>query len=182
MLILSSGTKRQIVYNKKLCECCETKCSAQLSTNLKYCCFDAITKGVLRPSTKENIASVDCIKDASNNGVVLLEIKNQKPSNIEISDVSLKIKETMQYLHDHEPSLFRPYNTKFFLAIPSKKYTQILCNPDNFSDDMRKFTLNLVNQIVRVFNDNEYKIKIDTTDCRLKSKIIQCEDTDILCK
>ena len=93
MLILSSGTKRQIVYNKRLCECCETKCSVQLSTNLEYCCFDAITKGVLRPSTKENIASVDCIKDASNNGVVLLEIKNQKPSNIEISDVSLKIKE-----------------------------------------------------------------------------------------
>nr|DAJ29123.1 MAG TPA: hypothetical protein [Caudoviricetes sp.] len=182
MLLLASGSKKAINYNKKLCECCETKCSTPLVTNLEYCGFDEIAKGVLRASTRENITSVDCIRNIDdNNSIVLLEIKNQKPSNIEINEITLKIKETMQYLHDYEPLLFQPYNTKFFLAIPEQKFEQILINNQKFSCGMQKFATNMVKQILKMFNDKYYKIPIYGTECILQSKIIQCRNTEILC-
>lgn len=87
----------------------------------------------------------------------------------------------MQYLHDYEPLLFQPYNTKFFLAIPEQKFEQILINNQKFSCGMQKFATNMVKQILKMFNDKYYKIPIYGTECILQSKIIQCRNTEILC-
>lgn len=175
MLIVHN--KKIINYNKKLCDCCETKCSAQIATVLKYCCFDAVAKGVKRYLNGENIASVDCLRIDKNKTTILLEIKNQTPYNIEIKEISLKIKETMQYLYEQENTLLQKQPIKFYLAIPQEKYTSKF----HFNVSMNRFAQNLINQSLSIFNDRPYRIKFDEYEYIIKPKVVNCEETDSMC-
>lgn len=172
MLIVHN--KKIINYNKKLCDCCETKCSAQIETILKYCCFDAVAKGVKRYLNGENIASVDCLRIDKDKTTILLEIKNQNPYNIEIEEISLKIKETMQYLYEQENTLLQKQLIRFYLAIPQEKYAFNL----HFDVNMNKFAKNLINQSLSIFNDRPYKIKFGEYEYIIKPKVVKCEETD----
>ena len=175
MFIVSN--KKTIVYDKALCECCETKCSAQIETILKYCCFDVIARGVKRYLNGGNIASVDCLRIDKDKTTILLEIKNQSPYNIEIKEISLKIKETMQYLYEQENALLQKQPIRFYLAIPQEKYVSNL----HFNINMNKFAQNLINQSLSIFNDRPYKIRFDEYEYIIKPKVIKCEETDSIC-
>ena len=109
--------------NKKLCECCENKCIIPLETSLLYCNFDKKVKKVRKATGNGTIKSVDCIRVSEDGTTILLEIKNQPPKNIEISEVAGKIKDTMLYLFNNNYELLQNSKIKFFLAIPEKKYT-----------------------------------------------------------
>ncbi len=181
MLILSPRGKKVISYNKKICECCEDKCQNPAITDLQYCCFDKVVRGVLRSPEQEQMSSVDCIREGIRNGIILLEIKNRKLSSLNIEEISRKIKETMQYLYEYETELFRPYNTKFFLVLPPDKYKLTSNSNGHFCKEMQSFSSYLVKLILRAFNDKNYPIKIEGQQYVLKSKIILCQNTDRFC-
>ena len=166
--------------NKKLCECCENKCIIPLETSLLYCNFDKKVKKVRKATGNGTIKSVDCIRVSEDGTTILLEKKNQPPKNIEISEVAGKIKDTMLYLFNNNYELLQNSKIKFFLAIPEKKYKEE--TPlSKISPYMQAFANNLIEWSLQVFNDPQYQVKIENFIYYLNSRVIQCEQTDILC-
>ncbi len=166
--------------NKKLCECCEDQCVVPLETSLLYCNFDEKVKKVKKTTGKGIIKSVDCIRIAKDGTTILLEIKNQPPKNIEISDVVGKINDTMLYLFNNNYELLQKSKIKFFLAIPEKKYKEEF-PLSKINPYMKALANDLLKWSLRVFNDSHYQVKIEEFTYYLNSKVILCEQTDVCC-
>lgn len=165
-----------------ICQCCEChpnnvidinhQCKTPLpSCKLKYCNFDNILR--------EN-ASVDCIRESKDGYLVLLEIKNQKSSNIDKDGICKKIIETVKYLKKKEEVL---YNKKrlFVLSIPDDK--QI----DNVSPEKMSYYFKIGNYLysktLSLFNENVYYFDIGKNEIEnVYSKISRCVETDEICK
>ncbi len=176
----SQKCKECCQIKKKLCECCEDKCVVPLKTSLLFCNFDKKVKKVRKTIGNGTIKSVDCIRIAEDGTTILLEIKNQPPKNIEISEVAGKINDTMLYLFNNNYELLQNSKIKFFLAIPEKKYKEE--TPlSKISPYMQAFANSLVECSLQVFNDSYYQVKVEDFIYHLNSRVILCEQTDVLC-
>lgn len=105
-----------------LCECCECnpinnppiedRCPYVLKNTIqKYCKFDSV---------KTEGASVDCLTMHRKGFLVLLEIKNQPSTNIDIDQIKAKIYQTIKYLINNYFSLSQKKKI-FLLSISEHK-------------------------------------------------------------
>lgn len=86
----------------------------------------------------------------------------------------------ISYLFNNNYELLQNSKIKFFLAIPEKKYKEE--TPlSKISPYIQAFANSLVEWLLQVFNDSYYQVKVEDFIYHLNSRVILCEQTDVLC-
>lgn len=165
-----------------LCGCCECNPSFSPPTSderctnvidncsLTYCNFDKILRD--KPS-------VDCLRKTKNNILMMVEIKNQPSSNIDIENIKLKISSTIEYLFNNEPEI-AILKKVFILSLSPQKQPRRVGNRQ--SSSFNKIGNFLAHKRISVFCNRYYNYKIGDMAYKLFSKVALCSDTDEICK
>lgn len=140
-----------LIFNKKFCDRCETKCSSPIAEKYGKCCdFDEVVKNL-----KPRPASVDIIFNGKK--LFLVEIKNQPLSNIDIGEVCKKIKETIIFLDKNENELLE-LKMHFYLAIPKEKLSTLYAPHKTFCRSSQKIAHHLERSLLNILKQNRIEL------------------------
>lgn len=125
----------------------DNRCPYVLKNTIqKYCKFDSV---------KTEGASVDCLTMHRKGFLVLLEIKNQPSTNIDIDQIKAKIYQTIKYLINNYFSLSQKKKI-FLLSISEHKQPKKVGKTINIYFD--KFSKYLLSKKLSIFNNRIYNI------------------------
>lgn len=159
-----------LIFNKKFCDCCETKCSSPIAEKYGKCCdFDEVVKNL-----KPRPASVDIIFNGKK--LFLVEIKNQPLSNIDVGEVCKKIKETIIFLDKNENELLE-LKMHFYLAIPKEKLSTLYAPHKTFCRSSQKIAHHLERSLLNIFETKSYRVDLGQGCVKtFPSNVKLCED------